>query len=169
MARAVKIHAAAALALAVVGCNLLQQLEGGGSGGSEAAPAAGGAKAAATGVDCGVDPQTSATLCLATTLCPGITIDSSVYPACGFRVRGAVVDVECSCSGSLCPLGATTCAQAGELLASENYGVVCAQISASLCVAGVSASGSSSSGGSCDTVCRDECGGDPTCIEACGC
>jgi hypothetical protein len=171
MARRVKILAASGLALFVVGCGILQQLEGGGSGGSSTAAAAGGAPTTGTGVDCGQDPATSATLCLANTLCPGLTIDSSVYPGCGFRVNGAVVDVECSCSGSLCPLGGATCAQVEQLLASENQGVVCAEISAGICVAGtpVSGSGSSSSGGSCDTVCRDDCAGDPTCIEACGC
>jgi hypothetical protein len=173
MARTVKILAVAGLALAVVSCNILQQLEGGGSGGSSTgssttASATGGASTTGAGLDCGVDPQTSATLCLGNTLCPGLAIDSSVYPGCGFRVNGAAVDVECSCSGSLCPLGASTCAEAQQLLASESYGVVCAEISAGACVAGTPLSPSSSSS-SCNTVCRDDCDGDPTCIEACGC
>jgi len=169
------VVAAALSAAGLVGCSLLQQLDGGttSSGGGSTATTAAAGSTVAVGASCGVDPDTGATLCLGNSLCPDITINSQVFPACGFRIDGAVIDIECSCGYSLCPLGATTCATAQTLLASDNEGIVCAQLSAGTCAAGTptttTSASSSSSGGTCDTTCRDECGGDPTCIEACGC
>ncbi len=171
------VVAAALAAVGLVGCGLIQQIEGGTSsgGGSSAASGAGGTSSGvAVGESCGVDPDTGATLCLGNSLCPGVTVDSSVFPACGYRVDGTVVDIECSCGYSLCPLGATSCAAAQALLARDNEGIVCAQVSAGTCSAATpttttAASSSSTSGGTCDTTCRDECGGDPDCLLACGC
>jgi hypothetical protein len=85
-----------------------------------------------------------------------------------------LLDIECSCSGMLCPLGATSCSDATAKLADQNYGVVCAQVSAGTCLQGTpvansSSATSSSGGGTCDTVCRDECAGEPTCLQGCGC
>jgi hypothetical protein len=157
-------------ALAFMGCGLIQQLEG---DTSSTTTGAGGGSGVAEGAECGTDPSTSAILCLQNTLCAGITIDSSVYPGCGFRVNGTVVDIECSCSGYLCPLGASTCAQATTMLAAENYSQVCAPASSGNCAQGTpvatGAAATSSSGGSCDTVCRSECGADINCIQQCGC
>jgi hypothetical protein len=163
---------AALLTLAVSGCAILQQLEGGGSGGTSTTPAAtGGAATAAQGTDCGTDPDTSAVLCLGSTVCPGLTIDSSLFPGCGYRVNGVALDIECSCSGWLCPLGAASCSAAQSAMTQENYSVVCSQLGTAACVQGtpVAASSSSSSGGTCDTTCRSECAGEPTCIQLCGC
>ena len=166
---------AALVAAGLVGCNMIQQIEGGtssstGAGGSVTTGTGG--SAAAQGTGCGVDPDTGATLCLGNSLCPGVTVSTEAFPACGFRIDGTVIDIECSCGYSLCPLRATTCATAAQLLASQNEGAVCAQLSLGNCTAGTpttTTSSSSSSGGTCDTTCRAECGGDPTCIEACGC
>lgn len=167
-----KILAAAALALLVSGCAILQALEGGGgTGGSSSGSGAGGGSSSAQGINCGTDPDTSATLCLGSSVCPGLVVDSEVFPGCGYRVKGNTVDIECSCGGFLCPLGATSCADAKQKLTDENYGVVCSQVGAGACVEGTPAasSTSSSSGGSCDTACRNDCAGEPTCIQACGC
>jgi hypothetical protein len=165
------------LALVAAGCSLLQQLEGG-SGGAAAATTttssgAGGA-VTATGIDCGVDPDTSATLCLGTSACPGLAVDGEVFPACGFRINGAIIDVECSCGGMLCPLGATTCAQAQALFSQDNEGIVCAQVSTGGCTQGtpaVASSAAATSGGSgtCTPACQSECGNVPSCLQLCGC
>ena len=166
-----KLPALTVLALALAGCGLIQALEGGGGTGGTSAAGTGGASGTPAGIDCGVDPETSATLCLGNTVCPGLLVSTEVYPACGFRVSGTIVDIECSCNGFLCPLGATTCADAKAKLADQNYGVVCAQVSGGACAQGTPVGGSSasSSGGTCDTTCRSECAGEPTCIQQCGC
>jgi hypothetical protein len=172
----VKILLAAAsfgLSFGVLGCGIIPGL--GTTDGSGSSAGNGGSSSSGTpgGTECGTDPETSAVLCLLNSVCPGLTIDSEVYPGCGFR-PGNLVDIECSCSGMLCPLGATSCSDAQAKLADQNYGVVCAQVSAGTClqgtpVAGSSSASSSSGGSTCDTVCRDECAGEPTCIQGCGC
>jgi hypothetical protein len=155
------------LLVVLAGCDLAKLLGGGDmSGGTSGAGTGGGA---ATGVDCGVDPDTGATLCLGTSLCPGLLVDGEVYPGCGFR-PGAL-DVECSCGGSLCPLGAAaTCADVQSLLAQLNEGTVCSQLGGGTCIEGTPVvSTGSGAMGTCDTACRDDCGGDPSCIVSCGC
>jgi hypothetical protein len=177
----VKLTAFYALALSsllVAGCGMLQALEGGGSGGSGSSGATTGAGLVAQGIDCGVDPNTGATLCLGISICPGLQIDQEVFPMCGFRISGEVVDVECSCGGYLCPLGTTTCTDASTLLSQSNEGNVCAEVSAGTCIEGIPMAGaatsaavasSSSSGGTCTMDCLDSCDNDPVCLQACGC
>jgi len=168
----VKILATAFFALAVSGCALIQALEGGGSGGSATTTAAAGGSTTAQGSNCGTDPDTSAVLCLGSNVCPGLTIDSSAFPGCGFRVNGSAVDIECSCSGFLCPLGAASCADAQSKLSNENLGVVCSQLGSAACVQGTpvaASSSSSSAGGTCDQSCLAGCAGEPICIQNCGC
>jgi hypothetical protein len=167
----VKLSLVALSALALSGCGILQALEGGGgTGGSSASTSSAGGSASAQGIDCGTDPETSATLCLGSTLCPGLLVDNTVFPGCGFRVQGSAVDIECSCSGFLCPLGAATCADAHTKLMNESYGVVCSQLGSGTCAQGRPAPASSSSSGStCDTTCESECAGEPSCIQLCGC
>jgi hypothetical protein len=175
----VKLLALTALGFALVlsGCNLLQAIDGG-SGGAAATTTTTAGTGAAQGIDCGVDPDTSATLCLGISLCPGLTVDQEVFPQCGFRLAGPVVDVECSCGGYLCPLGSTTCADATTLLAQQNEGLVCAELTAGGCVEGVpqvttttsaAATTSSTSGGTCTQDCIGDCDGEPVCLQACGC
>jgi hypothetical protein len=163
------------LALPIVGCGMLQQLDGG-SAGSGSSSATTGSGTVAQGIECGVDPNTGATLCLGISICPGLQVDQETFPQCGFRISGEVVDVECSCGGSLCPLGTTSCADAQTLLAQSNEGNVCAEVSAGTCIEGIpnastssAAASSSSSGGTCTMDCIDSCANDPACLEGCGC
>lgn len=144
---------------------------GGGDGGGSSTTTTGTGAATAQGAYCGTDPDTSATLCLGNTLCSGILIDQEAYPRCGFRISGNALDVECSCGGFLCPLGAAaTCDDLETLLANSNEGTVCSQLGGGTCTQGTPMSTSTTSGGgTCDPVCRSECGGDPTCIQLCGC
>jgi hypothetical protein len=136
-----------------------------GQDGGRGAEAAGGA----TGAGCAQDRETGITLCAALSLCPTIVVDPDLYPNCGFRVRGEVIDLECVCSGSLCPIGvAATCAEAKQLLAGQNATMVCSQINEGRCTSAAhpAPSGSSSP---CDHTCSSQCGGDPGCIKSCGC
>ncbi len=88
-----------------------------------------------SGINCGADPQTGNVLCLGLSSCPGLIVDQNNYPGCGFRVTGGTtIDIECACSGYLCPLGvATSCTQAKSLLASQTYAGVCVQVSEGRC------------------------------------
>lgn len=149
-----------------LGANLGSNGSGGVGGGTSSDAGA------AEGVSCGADPNTGATLCLGISLCPKLLVDQAAFPACGFRVRSNALDVECSCAGELCPLGAAaSCAELEKLLAQQTEGTVCAQISAGTCEQGGTGSSSSSSSGgsSCDKGCRDLCAGEPSCITQCGC
>jgi hypothetical protein len=161
-----------------VGCGLVNvgTSTSDGTGGASAAAAVGTGAGTAQGVDCGADPTTGVTLCLGISICPGVTVDQSVYPGCGFLVNGDTINVGCVCGSELCPLGATaTCSAVEMLLAQQNEGAVCAEASAGGCTqlaAGTSTSSSSGGGSSsgCDMTCEQECDGDPTCIEyTCGC
>jgi hypothetical protein len=166
------------LVSSLVGCGLIPGVGTSTSTSTSTTTGTGGTSTTAGGTDCGTDPETGAVLCLGNSLCPGITVDSVVYPGCGFRVAGESVDIECSCSGYLCPLGAGSCAEATTMLAAENYSVVCEQVSNGACIQGAggtttgttaATTGASSSSSMCDTTCRDECGGEPTCLQQCGC
>src|SRR5579872_5122306 len=63
------------------------------------------------GTGCAPDPQTGTVLCAGVAGCPGLTIDPSAWPSCGFRdTGGTTLDLECLCGDSLCPIGvATSC------------------------------------------------------------
>lgn len=170
--------AALAAALALVACGLPGVSTGddaGSSSSSGSTSADGGARV--TGAGCGQDPQTGTTLCAAVSSCPNLVIDTDQYPGCGFRVHGDLLDMECVCNDSLCPIGiASTCAQAKQLLDAQNVTAVCTQVNegrcAALAPAPASSSGSSGSSGaasSCDRTCASECAGDPGCIRICGC
>lgn len=167
MPRAIVSLAFAWLMLSASGCLLLEGLGSNGQGGSAPStsePDAGSAQ----GIHCGQDPDTSFTLCLGISLCPGLSVDQEAFPGCGFRVNSHRLDVECSCSGFLCPLGvASDCAAVQSLLSQSYAGAVCAQISAGVCTEGTPVVSLGSS--TCDPVCRSECAGMPTCIQACGC
>lgn len=152
-----------------------------GDGGAEgaAALADGGTVAPqAQGADCITEPTTGVQICSAISICPNLVIDHDVYPNCGFRIRGQTIDIECACSGSICPAGApATCDQAAKLLADQSEQIVCQQLGDGRCVAGTpttssssSSSGASGSGGNgCDPTCAGECSNDPSCLRLCGC
>jgi hypothetical protein len=145
-----------------------------------------------TGAGCQTDAVSGITLCEESSECPTIDVDQSVMPGCGFRIRtGGVIDLECLCSGELCPVGiADTCDEALALLNQEQSAVmVCEQVSESRCLDVTSdaaastatttttttptttgsTSGSTTAAGSCDKVCESECAGEPDCIQLCGC
>ena len=130
----------------------------------------------ATGAGCGQDPATGITLCAAVSLCPNVVVDNDLYPNCGFRIRGHVIDLECLCNESLCPIGiASTCAQATQLLSGQNETTVCTQVNEGRCVdakpptSGGGGTSGNGNGSTCDKTCQSECGGDPGCIRICGC
>jgi hypothetical protein len=119
------------------------------------------------GAGCGVESTTGATLCTAISLCPKLAVDHDVFPNCGFRIHGQAIDLECACSGALCPVGAPlTCDQAAQLLSGQSEIQVCNQLNEGRCTAGTPAQTSPST---CDRTCAGECGGDPGCVKLCGC
>ena len=123
----------------------------------------------AIGANCGVEPMTGVTLCLAVSLCPNITIDTDMFPDCGFLIHQDVIDIECACSGALCPLGVPqTCADAQNMLAQQTQAQVCLQVNDGRC-SGTAPAPSSAGTGSCDKDCQAKCGGDPSCFQLCGC
>jgi hypothetical protein len=165
-------------ALACAGCSGVGLSTGDGTGGgaggagtgASSSSAAGGA-AGAQGIDCGADPDTGATLCLGISTCPGLLVDGDSFPGCGFRVRGATLDLECSCTGQLCPIGtATSCAGAVALMKSqESAGNVCAEVSDGRCTDANPSPAAAAAATTCSQTCYDMCAGNPTCIADCGC
>jgi uncharacterized membrane protein YgcG len=134
----------------------------------------------AVGANCTQEPGTSVTLCQAVSVCPNLAIDLDQFPSCGFRVHSDAIDLECVCNGeSLCPMGApVTCDEAQQLLSSQTVVGVCDQVNEDRCTSVSSASGaggggggggSGGGGGTCDATCAGECGGNPTCLQQCGC
>jgi hypothetical protein len=152
---------------------------GAGTGSTQDVPPAPGPDAGVgtmTGIGCGADPNTGAVLCLGVTACPGLFVDGESLPMCGFRVTGSLLDLECVCGDSLCPVGiVATCGEAQSLILSSNTGTVCAQladgVSCTLIPPPVTAASSTSSsgGGTCDPACASSCSNDPGCLLICGC
>lgn len=137
-------------------------------GGAGSAPEAdaGSVDSGVFGAGCGTDAVTGVTLCAAISTCPGLTVDQGAFPGCGFRVLGTALDLECLCGDALCPIGVpTTCAQAKTLLQNQTQPLVCMQVNEGRCTTPAV----KPPAGSCDKTCASECGGDPTCIKACGC
>lgn len=148
---------------------------GGGGGGGAATGAAPGSDAGPTGTNCAQVPQTQVTLCEQISLCPGVALDPGAFPDCGFRLHAqSVIDLECVCSGgtSLCAIGVPdTCDQATKLLMGQSSLLVCQQASNGSCVPldGTDAGSAAPSIAGCDTQCRTDCAGAPSCIQLCGC
>lgn len=164
----------------VVGCGIEQLTQG--SGGSSSSSASttgdGGTDAAGdsgvVGAGCGVETGSSTQLCVATSLCPTVVVDTTALPHCGFRIKGGSSELVCGCGDSICSMGAfTTCAQAAALLTSQTEQQVCVQLAEGRCSAGVptpsTSSSSGSSGSTCDKTCMAECGGGSACASICGC
>jgi hypothetical protein len=131
------------------------------------------------GSACGTDPQTQVTLCEGIDLCPSLTVDQDVLPGCGFRIHaGAVIDLECLCTDSLCPIGvADSCDEATQLLTEQTSLGVCEQAAEGHCVQVVapgatspaSTSAPATTTSTCDKTCESECAGEPDCLQLCGC
>ncbi len=125
-----------------------------------------------TGVNCGTDPASGITLCLGLSACPGVVVDSDQMPGCGYRVNGNVIDLECLCDDSLCPVGsAASCADAKALLQDQTSQGVCVGISEGRCttVSQAVTNAGTNTASSCDKDCRANCVNDPACIQFCGC
>lgn len=108
----------------------------GGGDASTATDATEAGEASVTGSGCGADPDTGITLCLGISTCPNLTIDTDVFPGCGFRIHTdpTVIDLECACYGQICPIGvATTCDQAAALMTDQSQYTVCMQGSEGRC------------------------------------
>ncbi|HWZ88783.1 MAG TPA: hypothetical protein VNW92_08030 [Polyangiaceae bacterium] len=145
---------------------------GSASGGSAGSSSADGGVIPVSGTNCGVDPSSGISLCLGITSCPTVLVDPDQFPGCGYRIAGSVIDLECLCNDSLCPMGsAASCADAKALLADQSAQGVCASIAEGRCsVVGSSAAPANpNTSSSCDKDCRAECSGDPGCITLCGC
>jgi hypothetical protein len=154
-----------AIASAVVAC---EQLANGSGTGAEAEAAGkdAGPDSSVVGAGCGTESSTGATLCIATSMCPDIVVDTQATPHCGFRVRGASVDLVCGCGTSLCPMGVfATCAEARALLASQTESAVCTQIAEDRCTETTPQTAPST----CDRACMRECGGGSGCAAVCNC
>jgi hypothetical protein len=129
----------------------------------------------ALGADCITEPSTGVQICSAISVCPNVVVDHDIYPDCGWRIRGQALDLECACSGMVCPLGApATCDQAAKLMADQTEQIVCQQVNDGRCTPGTATGSSGSSGASgststCDTTCAGECHNDPSCLLLCGC
>ena len=183
--RIVPVTAFLLAACLTAGCALAQLTQGGGGkdkGDPGPAGAEGGAAAAGDGgvqgAGCGVDSLSGANLCIATSLCPNVVVDTQAFPHCGFRIRSGASELICGCGDSICSMGAfTTCAQAVALLKSQTEAAVCSQVGEDRCsrsapTAGSSGtSGASGSGGNpnCDKTCLQECGSGAGCASICGC
>lgn len=176
----------AALACAGAACSLDQLTKSGASStASDGGTADGGGDASVVGAGCGVEGESGAQLCRATALCPNVVVDGETLPHCGFRIRGAIVDLVCACGQALCSMGVyTTCAQAARLLTTQTEQQVCIQVNENRCTpvptSASSGSGGGSSGGGggsgsgnnkpgCDKACVAECGGGSACASVCGC
>jgi len=162
-------------ALALSGCGIEQLTQGGSSGTTSetsSATADAAAESGVTGQACGVEGESGATLCRATSQCPSLVVDSQALPHCGFRIKGGASELVCGCGESICSMGPfSTCTQAAQLLASQTEVGVCVQVAEGRCSAGTPSTGSASSGGSstCDRTCLAECGGGAACASLCGC
>lgn len=137
------------------------------------------------GGGCGVESTTGVNLCIATTMCPSLVVDTQAMPHCGFRLRSGVADLVCACGTELCPMGIfDTCDQATALLKNQTESDVCAQVATGRCLdlaattatttpttptTPTSTSSSSSGGTGCDTQCVKDCGGGEACASVCNC
>jgi hypothetical protein len=156
--------ALAALALSLVACSS--------SGTKESTPIADAGPPSApvssqqpvpTGSNCSSLTETYS-ICNDLSLCPGVSIDQTKFPQCGYSVHDDAIDPECLCFGSMCPMGVPgTCADMATILATTTVDTVCAQYAGGHCL---------DLGGTGPTpcsVCKQNCGNNPQCLSACGC
>ncbi len=146
-----------------------QGADGGASSSAAAGTAGTGGASTASGTNCGVDPSSGIALCLGISSCPSVRVDPDQFPDCGYRISGSVIDLECLCGDSLCPMGsAASCLDAKALLSDQSAQGVCAGIADGKCAL-VKQTSLGSSSNTCDTDCRAQCSGVPGCITLCGC
>lgn len=162
----------------VLGCEQLSKSLGGEESGGDASVSSDASAGKIVGAGCGTEQKSGVQLCLATSMCPKVVVDTQALPSCGFRVRGATADLVCACGTAICPMGIfATCAEAAQLLAKQTEQAVCVQLNEGRCTepsASPSSSSSSTSGSSggnptCDRQCLQECGGGAGCASVCNC
>lgn len=154
-----------------------EQLDRGGAngtdGGALALGDAAGGDAGVTGAGCGAEATTGTQLCTAVSTCPSVVVDTQATPGCGFRIRGAVVDLVCACGEAICPMGAfTTCAEAARLLTEQTPSSVCTQLAEGRCTEVTAATPTppaSDVSPACDRQCVRDCGGGAACAAVCNC
>jgi hypothetical protein len=173
MAVSVRGAVAALVSLPSLACIQMTTGTGTGPNASDAAAAAAsaGSDAGAPGTNCTQDPQSQITLCAGIAACPSVTVDPNAFPGCGFRLYGgSALDLECLCSGSLCPIGVpASCEQAAQLLQSQSALLVCQQVSEGRCLAFAGPDAGGGVPSSCDRNCQAACGSAPDCLQICGC
>jgi hypothetical protein len=157
---------------------MIPSLDGGGgdagAAGTTSSASTAAADAGAKGVDCITEPETGATICTGISTCPGLAVDHDVFPHCGFRPGGTVLDLECACGAALCPIGvATTCEQAKTFLGNQTEPGVCTQVAEDRCTTkspnATNPSPATSAPSTCDKNCASDCAGSPGCLQLCGC
>jgi hypothetical protein len=159
--------ALASAPLLVGACQLPTVGDGDAGTGNDAGAATEAGSTDIVGADC-TTVATGVTLCAAVSACPSYELDPRLFPHCGFRIAGSALDLECYCTGILCPIGvATSCADVATLVRDQTEDTVCAEEGLGLCT---SLAGSTTGGtGSCNPTCTDGCGNTPACRQACGC
>jgi len=165
-----KAHLTLVALLPMVACMQVTTDTGNGTTGSGAGSGGGAEDNGGSGTNCTLDPASQVVLCAGIAACPGVSVDPGVFPGCGFRTGGSsAMDLECLCSGSLCPIGVpTTCAQAAQLLQTQSLLEVCQQVSEGRCVE-VEAPDAGGVAPGCDRTCQAECGAAADCLQICGC
>ena len=104
-------------------------------------------------------------VCQDLSTCPGVSIDQTKFPQCGYAIHGDSIDPECLCYGSMCPMGApATCADMAAILSSTTLSIVCERQATGHCTN----MGGQGTVTACQ-VCKQNCGGDPACLQNCGC
>jgi hypothetical protein len=127
------------------------------------------ADASVVGAGCGTETGSGTQLCVATSLCPNLVVDTQAMPHCGFRVRGGTADLVCGCGTAVCPMGVfTTCAEAAQLLTTQTEQAVCVQLAEGRCFESGTPS-SPTAHSACDRTCLKECGGGAACASICNC
>lgn len=125
----------------------------------------------ASGSTCTANAATGVTLCLGTTACPNVTVDSVQFPNCGFYTYVPDFDLECVCLGNyLCPVGVvSSCDQVSALFSNNTLADICNKVSLGYCTQGTRSSTQGGTSSTCDQTCYATCVGAPACIVACGC
>jgi hypothetical protein len=160
----------------MIGCFDLTQSSGDDAGAGASDAGTGAEAASVVGGGCSIERNSGTQLCRAVSTCPNVVVDAQAMPHCGFRVRGAVVDLVCACGTAICPLGVfATCTDAAQLLANQTEQGVCVQLAEDRCLESGSTPSSSSTssprGGNpaCDRQCLKDCGGGEACASVCNC
>lgn len=154
------------LSAAILLASCLQlEPQGGGEDDAGSALSSSEAGSSATGIDCITEPTTGATLCTGISTCPDLLVNHDTFPTCGFRPGGTVLDLECSCTTSVCPIGvATSCDDARRLMNGQSQWSVCNQEFDGRCTAGQTGTTKKT----CDQDCLIRCV-DEGCPKRCGC